>query len=302
MDFTIQEELWFGDFADESAEQKAEKSFVATAGKIYGLRPFPKSAQRLIALATDPNVNLPEMQRVIESDPSLASRTLQVVNSAAYSLQVRCTSIPHAVRLLGPKTIRELAAALAVYTVFEGTDETATRFRDHGTAVGSLARHLATRCGFPSDDVYTCGLLHDLGKMLMWQAQLLDYEKLIKDNLQFDDVIHLKEREAYGYDHAVLAAHLLKYWQIPEPIPSVIAWHHQPSRVYRQGGLIANLVSLVRIADRMSYSLGRRAEEDKNKITQICKDEAASLLNLSEEQLTEYWDDLHVVMSESSLF
>jgi HD-like signal output (HDOD) protein len=63
------------------------------------------------------------------------------------------------------------------------------------------------------------------------------------------DQLHLREREFLGYDHAVLGGHVLAKWGLPDPVPKVVAWHHQPARAYQQGGPVAVLVAVLRIAD-----------------------------------------------------
>ncbi len=302
--FSIMEELWFGDFSDKDAEQKAASSLVADVTKAHGIRPFPDAAAKLIQLANDPNAGVADMTKVVETDASLAARILQVVNSAAFALRLQCTSVSHAVRLLGPKLLREIATALAIHQMYPVTDRRALTLRDHGTATAGLSRFLATRAGVSTDDVWTCGLLHDLGKLLLLQVQGKAYGPLVDGTAKVPNETHLLEREKYGYDHAVLAGHLLSFWKIPQPIPNVVAWHHQPSRAYQSSSKdTARLVSLVRLADAITYELRKEgdAETRNETVERLEKTEAAQYLNISASDLSGYWDDLHVVIRESKL-
>jgi putative nucleotidyltransferase with HDIG domain len=298
--FAILEQLWFSDFPDHDAEQIAANSLAATAGIVHGLRPFPEAATKLIDLTAAAEYNLVAIQEVVESDPSIASRLLQVVNSAAYGLRVRCTSLAHAVRLIGPKSIRELATALAVSQMYDHSDQRARELRDHGTIVGALSRYIADRNGLPSDDVYTCGLLHDLGKFLLLQAHEDEYGQIL-DSSDGVNTHHLAEREKYRFDHAVLGSHMLHAWRIPESVCQVIAWHHQPTRAYEAQGRIPVLVSLIRLADLLAYELRRETPDSADEALQqqICRTEAASFLGIDVEELASYWHDLHVVIREA---
>jgi putative nucleotidyltransferase with HDIG domain len=296
--FTVLDDLWFGDGTDEAAEKKAGQSLIATVGQIYGLRPFPKAAYKLIELTKQEDYELDEIQHVIESDPPLASRTLQVVNSAAFGLQVRCTTVNHAVRLLGSTPIREIATAIAVLEMFSGGHS--EQLRDHGITVAALARYLATHCGLPTEDVYTCGLLHDLGKILFTQVQGDEYEDILTETWGFRDRAHLLERERFGFDHAVLAGHLLRFWRIPDPIPAVVAWHHQPGRAYRSKGELATLVSLIRLSDLLCYKLGDPEVPADKLVHEVAQDQSCVFLNLREDDLSKIWHDLHVVATEST--
>jgi HD-like signal output (HDOD) protein len=47
----------------------------------------------------------------------------------------------------------------------------------------------------------------------------------------------------------VLGGHVLAKWGLPYPVPKIVAWHHQPARAYQEGGPVAVLVAVLRIAD-----------------------------------------------------
>jgi HD-like signal output (HDOD) protein len=64
----------------------------------------------------------------------------------------------------------------------------------------------------------------------------------------------MQERAQLGYDHAVLGAHVLAHWKIPDPIPRIVAWHHQPNRAYADAKL-ARITACLRIADRIDAVL-----------------------------------------------
>jgi putative nucleotidyltransferase with HDIG domain len=198
------------------------------------------------------------------------------------------------VRLLGTRAIGEMATALAALQMFDTNSAQGVALKDHATAVAAVGRHLASKLGLPVDDVYTCGLLHDIGKLFLLQDSWSNYEGLCdgKD----PDCAHDHERERYGYDHAVLAGHILKNWQIPDPVPTVVAWHHQFARAVNEGGPKARLVALVRLADAIIYALDGDAEVEVPKLAQM---QEAEYLELSESQLSEWWLELHTVADEN---
>jgi HD-like signal output (HDOD) protein len=93
------------------------------------------------------------------------------------------------------------------------------------------------------------GLLHDIGKLLIMQTRHQSYAELVAAAAGVPDELHLQEREFLGYDHAVLGGHVLAKWGLPYPVPKIVAWHHQPARAYQEGGPVAVLVAVLRIAD-----------------------------------------------------
>jgi len=92
MEFTVMEDLWFGDLEDP-AQQLAANSFVAQLAEMHGLRPFPLAAQKLLTTIQDPDYKTSTLEQIIESDPALAVRGMRVVNSAAYALAKKCAAV-----------------------------------------------------------------------------------------------------------------------------------------------------------------------------------------------------------------
>lgn len=290
MEFEVLETLWFGDFSDEEAEQEAQHSLAARIGQIHGLLPFPATARRLLAAIQEPDYAVGRVATIIEADAALTTRILRLVNSAAYGLKARCTTIPHALTLLGAKTIGEIGMAVVMLEMFQDETGAGQQIQTHLLTVAALSRILAVHCGHPTDDVYTCGLLHDIGKLLLLQVERQRYHEVLVSLPRERDSAHLREREEFHYDHAVLGAHVLDAWKIPDPVPTVVAWHHQMARAHRAGGRHAVLAALVRVADHLSYEIGNL--DDKPATAALVKDESAAYIGLTEENLAGMWDDL----------
>jgi putative nucleotidyltransferase with HDIG domain len=298
MSLSLIEELWFGDFADDSAEQAAATSMVAMAAEVYGVRSFPAAAQQLISLMARTDYDIGRAVRTIESDPSLASRVLRLVNSGAYQLPARVASVQRAVTLLGARNVGDIAVGMCVLGMFGEGPGPAALVREHSQHVASIARFLAMQCRLPVDDVYTCALLHDVGKLLFLQVQEEDYRGLLDRTGSRPDMAFAAEREAFSFDHAVLAGHVLAAWGLPPPIPQAVAWHHHPARAISEGGRVAQLTSLVRIANRLSYELLDPQQDDVETISDVCSDPSATYLQLSTAHLEQVWDSLQLVMLE----
>jgi len=288
--FSFQEDLWFGDFDDEAAREAAASSMAAMAGKVMGARPFPAAAQRLVQLTRNPDSNIHKVVRVLESDPGLSQRVLRLVNSAGYGLRVRCTSLNHATALLGQNRLQQIATSAVLLNHFGRTSEETKRKQEHGALVASLCRYLAIHLGLPQEDLFTCGLLHDLGQLMMLDDGDKEYVALVNAHQDEWDALHISEREILGFDHAVLAAHVLASWSIPAPVPEVIALHHQPALAHQAGAKISAMVQTLRFADHMSHLLDGTSPMEGSK--ELADSEAASYLGFSEMQIGAMWKDL----------
>jgi putative nucleotidyltransferase with HDIG domain len=293
--FGRDEQDWFGS-RDQDAEEAASKSLAATAARVVGAKPFPIAAKRLEELTRTNSARIEQVVVVLESDPALSARLLRLVNSAGYGLKVRCTSVRHAAVLVGTRRLNQVATTAAILDLFESSNTLAAELLEHAAIVGSLCRYLAVHLGLPHDELFTCGFLHDIGKIMLLDTEREIYPGLLREFGGNPDSVHEQERRVFGFDHATLGAHVLTAWNIPEPVPKVIAWHHQPARAL-QDSLLSAMVQTLRLADLLAYELGRRQESEG--VALVAASEAAQYLDISEPQLSAMWKDLAALRDRS---
>jgi HD-like signal output (HDOD) protein len=293
----IDEELWFGNYSDTEAEKKAAESVAATVGRVVGAKPFPVAAQRLAEATRDPNCNLAQVVRILERDMALSARVLRLVNSVSFALRTPCTSVRHAASLVGTEKLNQLASTAAILDMVDSSSVHASRILEHSAVVGGLCRYLGVHLGLPQDELFTCGFLHDIGKLMLLEVEGKKYASLLEEVGDEYDAIHLYERDLFGFDHALLAGHVLSRWSIPDPVPKVVAWHHHVTRAYEQGPKCASLVNVLRLADLLSYSL--TSDQDEAEVERVARSEPASYLDISAAQLAAVWDEMRSLHERS---
>ena len=287
----IDEELWFGSAGEDSElEERAAHSMAAVAARVLGAKPFPAAARKLEAVTRGADAKIERVVAVLESDPGLSMRLLRLVNSAGYALRVRCTSVRHAAALVGMRRLHQLATTAAVLDLFENDKPLVKSLLNHAALVGAACRYLAVHVDLSPDELFTCGFLHDIGKLMLIDAEGQSYMDLIREAGDSPEALHLLERKKYGFDHAVLGAHVLKSWQIPNPVPRVVAWHHSVGRAYQSDTQTAAMVQALRLADQLSYLL--RTHPDAEGVRTASESDSARYLGISEAQLSAMWPDL----------
>jgi HD-like signal output (HDOD) protein len=292
----VDEANWFGTHDQAVAEETAGRSMAALVGRIIGAKPFPISARRLADLTRLDVVRIEPVIQVLESDPGLSARLLRLVNSAGYALRQRCTSVRHAATLVGTDRLHQIATTAAVLDLFDSKGPLAAQIIEHSTVVGAFCRYLGAHLALPVDDLFTAGFLHDIGKLMLMETEGDRYVEMLTSCISQADSIHLLERQHYGFDHAALAAHVLKAWSIPEPVPRIVAWHHEPAQAYKASSLMASLVHTIRLSDAMVYAM--RGDDDRASIKVLAEHEAAGYLEISEPQLAAMWNELRVLFDE----
>jgi putative nucleotidyltransferase with HDIG domain len=296
---SILEELWFGEDDSQASDEQAATSFAAAMADLEGLRPFSDVARRVLDEVGNPNFEIGRLQSIIEQDPALATKVLRLANSAAFRPREPCGSVKQAIMVLGARTLGEVAMSLSLMAMFSDGSGVGRAVRDHCASTAALVRTLSLARANAGTATYIVGLLHDFGKLLLIQAQPATYLKIHGHDVSEPDTIHVREREVLGYDHAVLGAHMLRKWGLPDPIPKIIAWHHQPTRAYSAGGAVALSVALIRLAERIDHILHTSPEPSDHVLAHVAQTTDCQYLGFSARDLQKFWDELSAVQREA---
>lgn len=289
----VEVSLWYQDEHPGHGRDAAIRRLSSAVLVSAKIRPFPVVARQVLNLLGNEDYRTADLEGVILKDPALAATFLRIANSALYRGLVACESVLMACARLGRNTVREIVVGVATMDMFRDVKSRGATIRNHCAGTAAIARTLADewklRCG---DQLFLTGLLHDLGKLLCMQAGIESYDGLPPDALDTPDRLHLVERDRLGYDHALLGAHVLSSWKIPDPISRVVAWHHQPERAYAGGGTVGMQVAMLRLADRLEYHLRHDSAPNQAAIGELSQSLEAKHVGFSAADLRATWDSM----------
>lgn len=199
--------------------------------EIKHLQIVPSVAIKLLKLTNDDNTRIESLSQVIKTEPTLAAKILKQVNSAAYALPNKITSIERAVTMLGFSTVRQLAINLLLYNKLIQRRSTQAFdllfFWQHCLYVASLSRRIAVTLGHPDPDLlYTGGLLHDIGKIVIETYGRVTYSDFIGSMEKSEHSTIEEERRFFGITHAEMGHVFCLEWQLPASITAIVAFHH----------------------------------------------------------------------------
>ena len=167
---------------------------------------------------------------ILEQDPSLCAKVLQLANSPIFGLRQPVVDLNHGLSVLGSELIRALALSSAV---FKPTDKSTTRFVnqmfEHSLEVAGICRSIASwekTVTTEAHAVFTGGLLHDVGKVLLMNAFPEEYSLLLKKARALNKSIVELEMEEFGASHPGIGAYLLETWGLPTLVIEMVAMHH----------------------------------------------------------------------------
>jgi len=117
----------------------------------------------LLARIHDPNVDLRDVTRIVEHEPTLAYRLLRAVNSAMFGLPRKIESIRHAIAMLGIERVRDCLSLVLLVEVDDKPSALTTTSLVRARTCQLLGRAL----GVSNEEVFfTAGLLSVLDAML----------------------------------------------------------------------------------------------------------------------------------------
>ncbi|MBC7842899.1 MAG: HDOD domain-containing protein [Gemmatimonadaceae bacterium] len=216
------------------------------------VRQPPAAAQRALDLLRR-DVAISDLVKLVEQDPVLAQSLLRFANSAANSTGARSTSLAESIRRVGTQGLRSVILSSMV----EGTlcrtgsqyDSMVRQVWEHMVRTAPIARVLAPAFGVVPDEAFTLALLHDVGKLVLFdrlgtlRAELRREVKLTPQLMP----------RLLGELHEVLGGAAALRWGLGRAAVAVVSSHHRRSDPL-EPSLAAECVF---IAERLDLAMAR---------------------------------------------
>jgi putative nucleotidyltransferase with HDIG domain len=205
-------------------------------------------------LAADENVQLPKLSELISSDPAFASEVLSVANSVLYAPRYPANSIQQAIQVLGANTLQGVCITVGVraYLGKAMSHPAMRRLWHHNLACAIVAQRLAAGGAIDKDLAYTCGILHDIGRIALAVIQPKEYANLLETHQGTPTSILESENDMFGQDHCETGQLLIADWKLPDAIDASVFNHHWSRRPDRAWGL----GELVKVSCKMADAAG----------------------------------------------
>ena len=193
---------------------------------------LPDVYYRIVECLRSPISSSSDLAAVVGMDTNLTAKLLRLVNSPVYSPSTPVTTVARAITLLGAKQLSTLALGVSVISVFEDLSPdylTMEEFWRHSLATAVIAKLIAKDLDLDQELLFTAGTLHDLGRLIMVERMPFQMEAAIYLSYSKQIPLYEAERETVGFDHARVGGSLMKLWGIPDPLQSIVRFHHTPT-------------------------------------------------------------------------
>ncbi|MBN2705034.1 MAG: HDOD domain-containing protein [Deltaproteobacteria bacterium] len=218
----------------ETEEILGSKRLLAVLNTVTSLPMMPEIYHQVMALI-DADADFDKIVAVIEKDPAITAKVLQVANSAFFKSGT--ASLKRAAVFIGLMTLKDIVVGSAVFQTLAGpplADYDPELIWKHAVLCNRLLGEMyeAVHDKKPPEDVAAIGLLHNVGELLMLKyfPQVLKRIGALREQYPDRDLLQL-EKELLGADHAELGAYLLNWWNMPYPLVEAALYHNNPLAV-----------------------------------------------------------------------
>jgi putative nucleotidyltransferase with HDIG domain len=231
-----------------------------------------------------PRITIDELGRFVSNDPSLTAKILKMVNSAAYGFPGRISSVSHAIMLLGLNVIKGLLLGVCV---FELMQKSMAGLWEHSLGCAFCARLIAQKKNLKEpEEVSVCGLLHDMGKIVLMLGFPREVEKVVAEAEATGITLYEAEKKCFAATHAEVGYWLAQKWHFPLNLVEAIGYHHTP-QLSRQSPMET---AIVHAADILVRTKGVGFAGDP--FVPAVHPATWEMLNLSENDLLDIFDGL----------
>ncbi|MBW1939917.1 MAG: HDOD domain-containing protein [Deltaproteobacteria bacterium] len=199
---------------------------------LKNLPTLPQILIKLIEACNNEETTHKEFSKIISKDPSLSAKIMRLVNSSYMGLNTRIKSIEQAVVYLGSDAIRNMAISASVVQVFSHVKGDSlfslNRFWRHSVMCASIARRIAKESSYEyPEEAFLSGLLHDIGKLVLWVNFKEDYAEILKDCEENPELLIGAEMRL-GTTHCEVGAWLIRQWKFNSFVADAVLYHHEP--------------------------------------------------------------------------
>lgn len=239
----------------------ARQSQESIAARLDDLPTLPAIVYELSKVINDPMSSTNDVERIMSNDQSLTTKVLRLVNSAYYAIPGGVTTLSRAIAHIGFDAVNQLVLSASILKALETKGPQIydmNEFWKHSIGVAISAETIAKHIQHPtSADLFTCGLVHDMGKVALYTILPEDMLAIV-EHAQKKSVSYSEAEAELGITpHTKIGQMLAQKWRLPIGLSATIAFHHHKDPQHR-AGTTADLqrdIDIVYLANLLTHAL-----------------------------------------------
>lgn len=201
------------------------------------------------------NSQIDQINALLRLDYATIIRIFAVANSVLHGNEEEVVKVNDAITNLGHGEIEKIlddARGEASFPNLPRKLFSLTAFWNHCVTVAvsaeTIARFLHEK---DTERFFLCGLLHDIGRLLMLTAMPRLYAISMLEGRYKVRSLQSQELRIFGYDHTEVGVEAIRYWNLPSFLEEPIEHHHSPTDSHQQ----VSLTVVTHLADAMAHAL-----------------------------------------------
>ena len=226
---------------------------------------LPQILEELIKRLSDIESSIESIEELVRIDQAISTRILKVSNKVEFVEpdEPRITSIHDALHKIGLENAKRISLNVSVLNLMENVDFPRcfkfVSLWQHSLGVAVASSVLSDFTGYENpDQAYTCGLVHDIGKLIKIQYDAEGFCKEIKSAIEGKSNLNDNE-DLHGFlNHATLGSLMMAAWEMPYELATVIRWHHiedWSKREQVESKAMHHLIDIVCLANLLANKL-----------------------------------------------
>jgi signal transduction histidine kinase/HD-like signal output (HDOD) protein/ActR/RegA family two-component response regulator len=220
----------------------------------------PAVAARVLEWITQAEPSISELCLIISSDSSLSLKVLKLASAKVHGIQRKDMKIERAASMLGTVTLKQVLLGIIIRDTLildrRQNDPCLTQIWLHSLACALATQLLAERLAPKlADMAFSCGMVHDCGKLALLCALPGEYETLLDGAALSGQPLHVLEAAEFGLDHTEAGKWLTQSWALPALFVDSAWLHHQPEAVLADMDEHGGMLTLLALGDILAQEV-----------------------------------------------
>ncbi|QGQ25113.1 HDOD domain-containing protein [Gimesia benthica] len=212
---------------------------------------LPKAVMEFSQKAEDPASTPKELSKIIETDAGISCELLRMVNSSAFGLRRKVSSIQQTITLLGIRSTKLFLVTTGLKQAMATSDSkliNLPNFWSTNLERALMAREIAMLMKVDADVAFSAAMLEDFLLPIL-SKELFDLYLTFTINQDSDPCLLSEyERQHFSWDHSAAAANVMLDWSFPDDLICAVYLHHKGLKLLTDDKLGKTAAAAVAVA------------------------------------------------------
>ncbi|WP_417397741.1 HDOD domain-containing protein [Gimesia chilikensis] len=212
---------------------------------------LPKAVMEFSRKAEDPASTPKELSKIIETDAGISCELLRMVNSSAFGLRRKVSSIQQTITLLGIRSTKLFLVTTGLKQAMATSDSkliNLPNFWSTNLERALMAREIAMLMKVDADVAFSAAMLEDFLLPIL-SKELFDlYLKFTINQDSNPCLLSEYEHRHFSWDHSAAAANVMLDWSFPDDLICAVYMHHEGLKLLTDDKLGRTAAAAVAVA------------------------------------------------------